>query len=130
MSVQVIEKNGKPEWAVVPYEEYQRLLEEAEMLQDIRAYDEAKLSVAQGEELADAYGERNSIEGELVVRVKPTKIIAKNDVAARSMNPSTQLTLERIVMHIHNVFFWLKDGLESQALDAFTKGLNSLANDQ
>ena len=32
-------------------------------------------------------------------------------------------------MHIHNVFFWLKDGLESQALDAFAKGLNSLAND-
>lgn len=51
MSVQVIEKNGKPEWAIIPYEEYQRLLEEAEMLQDIQAYDEAKLSVAQGEEL-------------------------------------------------------------------------------
>jgi PPOX class probable F420-dependent enzyme len=34
-----------------------------------------------GEDLADAYGERNSVEGELVVRVKPTKIIAKGDVA-------------------------------------------------
>ncbi len=34
-----------------------------------------------GEELADAYGKRNSVEGELVVRVQPTKIIAKNDVA-------------------------------------------------
>jgi hypothetical protein len=28
MSVQVIEKDGKPERAVIPYEEYQRLLEE------------------------------------------------------------------------------------------------------
>jgi len=34
-----------------------------------------------GEDLADAYGERNSVEGELVVRVRPTKIIAKDDVA-------------------------------------------------
>jgi PHD/YefM family antitoxin component YafN of YafNO toxin-antitoxin module len=38
MSVQVIEKNGKPEWAVLPYDEYERLVEEAEMLQDVRAY--------------------------------------------------------------------------------------------
>ena len=34
-----------------------------------------------GEDLADAYGKRNSVEGELVVRVKPTKFIAKGDVA-------------------------------------------------
>ncbi len=51
MSVQVIEKDGKPEWAVIPYEEYERLVEEAEMLQDVRAYDEAKKAIAEGEEL-------------------------------------------------------------------------------
>ena len=51
MSVQVIEKDGKPEWAVIPYEEYERLVEEAEMLQDVRAYDEAKKAIAVGEEL-------------------------------------------------------------------------------
>jgi hypothetical protein len=34
-----------------------------------------------GEDLADAYGERNSVEGELVVRVRPAKIIARDDVA-------------------------------------------------
>jgi len=51
MSVQVIEKDGKPEWAVIPYEEYERLMEEAEMLQDVRAYDEAKKAIAEGEEL-------------------------------------------------------------------------------
>ena len=50
MSVQIIEKNGKPEWAVIPYEEYQRLVVEAEMLQDIQDYDAAKLALAEGEE--------------------------------------------------------------------------------
>ncbi len=33
---------------MVPHEEYQRLVAEAEMLQDIRAYDEAKLALANG----------------------------------------------------------------------------------
>ena len=50
MSAQIIEKNGQPEWAVVPYEEYQRLVAEAEMLQDVRDYDEVKLAMANGEE--------------------------------------------------------------------------------
>ena len=36
MSVQIIEKNGKPEWAVLPYEEYLRLVTEVEMLQNIQ----------------------------------------------------------------------------------------------
>lgn len=34
-----------------------------------------------GEEHAEAYGERNSVEGELLVRLRPTKIIAKDDVS-------------------------------------------------
>jgi len=50
MSVQVIEKNGQPEWAVLPYEEYQRLVAEAEMLQDIRDYDEIKAALTAGDE--------------------------------------------------------------------------------
>lgn len=49
--MQVIERDGKPEWAVIPYEAYRRLVEEAEMLQDIRAYDEAKKAIEEGEEL-------------------------------------------------------------------------------
>ena len=51
MTVQLIEKEGKPEWAVVPYDLYQRLLEDAEMLEDVRDYDAAKQAVAAGEEL-------------------------------------------------------------------------------
>lgn len=50
MSAQIIEKNGQPEWAVIPYKEYQRLVAEAEMLQDVRDYDEIKLALANGEE--------------------------------------------------------------------------------
>ncbi len=34
-----------------------------------------------GAELAEAYGRRNSVEGELLVRVTPTKIIAHKDIA-------------------------------------------------
>ncbi len=34
-----------------------------------------------GAELAEAYGERNSVEGELLVRVTPTRIIAQKGIA-------------------------------------------------
>jgi PPOX class probable F420-dependent enzyme len=34
-----------------------------------------------GEELAEAYGRRNAVEGELLVRVAPTRIIARKDIA-------------------------------------------------
>ncbi|MBN1660844.1 MAG: helix-turn-helix transcriptional regulator [Anaerolineae bacterium] len=69
MSVQVIEKNGKPEWAVLPYEEYERLVEEAEMLQDVRAYDEAKKAVAAGEELVPSEVTYAILDGANPVRV-------------------------------------------------------------
>ena len=51
MSVQLILKEGQPEYAVIPYETYMRLVEDAEMLADIRDYDTARQSVAEGEEL-------------------------------------------------------------------------------
>jgi DNA-binding XRE family transcriptional regulator len=50
MSIQVIERNGKPEWAVVPYETYLQLAEQAETLQDIRDYDSVKAALERGEE--------------------------------------------------------------------------------
>ena len=69
MSVQVIEKDGKPEWAVIPYDDYQRLLEEAEMLQDIRVYDEAKEAIQKGEELVPSEVTYALLDGENPVRV-------------------------------------------------------------
>lgn len=51
MTVQVIQKDGIPEWAVLPFDYFQQLLTDSEMLQDIRDYDDAKRAIAQGEEL-------------------------------------------------------------------------------
>jgi DNA-binding XRE family transcriptional regulator/PHD/YefM family antitoxin component YafN of YafNO toxin-antitoxin module len=50
----LLEKGGKPEWAVIPYEEYERLLEAIEMAEDVRVYDEAKQAIRSDEELIPA----------------------------------------------------------------------------
>ena len=50
MSVQVIERNGKPEWAVLPYETYLQLVEQAELLQDLRDYGQTKAALENGVE--------------------------------------------------------------------------------
>ena len=49
-NIQLIERDGKPEWAVLPYEEYLALLEQAEELEDIRDYDAAKDELERGED--------------------------------------------------------------------------------
>jgi DNA-binding XRE family transcriptional regulator len=54
---------------VIPYETFQRLIEEAEMLQDIRAYDEAKEALARGEELIPGEVTYAILDGEHPVRV-------------------------------------------------------------
>jgi len=69
MNVQVIEKDGRPEWAVIPYEAYQRLVEEAEMLQDIRAYDEARVAIEEGEELIPSEVTYAILDGANPIRV-------------------------------------------------------------
>ncbi|MEW6173077.1 MAG: helix-turn-helix transcriptional regulator [Bacillota bacterium] len=43
-------RDGKPEWAVIPYDNYLKLVEEAEMLQDIRDFDQVNAAVERGEE--------------------------------------------------------------------------------
>ncbi len=50
MSTQIIQRNGKPEWAVIPYEVYLQLVEQAEMLQDVQDYDAVKATLERGEE--------------------------------------------------------------------------------
>lgn len=49
-NIQLIERDGKPEWAVLPYEKYLELLEQAEMLEDIRDFDAAKAALEKGED--------------------------------------------------------------------------------
>ena len=70
MSMQIIERDGKPEWAVLPYEEYLQLVEQTEMLQDIRDYDEAKAALDKGdEELIPSQVVYAILDGENPVRV-------------------------------------------------------------
>lgn len=50
MSTQIIEKNGVPEYAVVPIADYRVLIEKAEMLDDVAAFDQAEAMLAAGED--------------------------------------------------------------------------------
>ncbi|MCX6053529.1 MAG: helix-turn-helix transcriptional regulator [Chloroflexi bacterium] len=50
MTVQIIKKGDKPEWAVVPYDAYMQLVEKAEMAQDIQDYDRTKAALEHGDD--------------------------------------------------------------------------------
>ncbi|MFH1084316.1 MAG: helix-turn-helix transcriptional regulator [Chloroflexota bacterium] len=65
----MIERDGRSEWAVIPYDEYERLVEAAEMLHDVRAYDEAKEALAAGEELVPSEVTYAILDGAHPVRV-------------------------------------------------------------
>jgi predicted transcriptional regulator len=51
MSVQIIEKNGKPEWAVIPFKEYQKLQEALEDAEDIRDIESSIKALQDGREV-------------------------------------------------------------------------------
>jgi len=48
--IQIIERDGKPEWAVLPYEEYLQLLDQSELLEDIRDFDAINAAIDRREE--------------------------------------------------------------------------------
>jgi DNA-binding XRE family transcriptional regulator len=50
MNVQIIKKDGSPEYAIIPYDEYERLMERSEMLEDVQDFDAARLAIEQGKE--------------------------------------------------------------------------------
>ena len=50
MSVQIIANNGVPEYAVVPIADYRALIEKAELLDDVAAFDKAEAALAAGED--------------------------------------------------------------------------------
>ncbi|MCG5536475.1 helix-turn-helix domain-containing protein [Ectothiorhodospira mobilis] len=50
MHTQIIEKDGKPEYAVVPFAEYRRLVELAEMAQDLHDFDTTVRELDEGRE--------------------------------------------------------------------------------
>lgn len=69
-NIQLIERDGKPEWAILPYEEYLKLLEQAEMLEDIRDYDAAKAELENGkDELIPSEVVEALLDGENPIKV-------------------------------------------------------------
>ncbi|GEM_PF-100588 len=69
MTVQIIERDRRPEWAVLPYEMYQQLLEDSEMLQDIRDYESAKKALQSDEELIPSNVTYAILDGEKPIKV-------------------------------------------------------------
>lgn len=70
MKPQIIRKDGRPEYAVVPYDDFERLLADAEMLADLVAYDAAKKALANDdEELIPAAVVDRLIDGDNPIRV-------------------------------------------------------------
>lgn len=67
--VQLILREGQPEYAVLPYDLYTQLVDDAEMLQDVRDYDEAKQAIADGEELVPSSVVYAIIDGENPIKV-------------------------------------------------------------
>jgi DNA-binding XRE family transcriptional regulator len=69
MKVQVIERDGHPEWAVIRYEDYLALLEKAELMEDIVAFDSAMAAVESGEETIPLKVVDSLLAGESPIRV-------------------------------------------------------------
>ena len=68
--VQIIEREGQPEWAVLSYEAYLQLTEDSGMLEDIRDYDAVKTAIEQGkEELVSGEVTFALLDGENPVKV-------------------------------------------------------------
>ncbi len=51
MSVQIIEKNGKPEWAVIPFSEYKKIQEALEDAEDIQDIERNVKAIQEGKEI-------------------------------------------------------------------------------
>lgn len=96
MTVQVILKEGKPEYAVIPYEAYVRLVEDAEMLEDIRDYDAAVRAVESGEVLIPAEIAYALLDGVNPIRVwrKHRGLNQQDLAAAAGISPSYLSQLE------------------------------------
>ncbi|MGA7979449.1 MAG: helix-turn-helix transcriptional regulator [Chromatiaceae bacterium] len=65
-NIQIIERDGKPEYAVVPYAEFERLCRLAEEAEDVRAYD---MAMADEGEAVPHEVMRRLVEGESPLRV-------------------------------------------------------------
>lgn len=69
MNIQVIEKDGQPEWAVIPFQQYEQMVEAMEWLEDVQAFDEAKSRIVAGEELVPSQITHAILDGANPIRV-------------------------------------------------------------
>jgi len=68
--IQIIERDGKPEWAILPYEEYLQLVEQAELIEDIRDFDKISAAIERGDvELIPAEVVNAILDGKNPVKV-------------------------------------------------------------
>ncbi|MCK5340880.1 MAG: helix-turn-helix transcriptional regulator [Desulfobulbaceae bacterium] len=51
MNVQIIEKNGKPEWAIIPFYEYKKMQEALEDVEDIKDIEENLTAIQEDKEI-------------------------------------------------------------------------------
>jgi ribosome-binding protein aMBF1 (putative translation factor) len=85
MSVQLILKEGQPEYAVLPYDVYLRLVEDAEMLADVRDYDAAMERIAAGEELVPAEVVYALLDGGNPIRIwREHRGMSQSELATRA----------------------------------------------
>lgn len=50
MNIQIIEKNGKPEWAVIPFKEFEKIRQALEDAEDIKDIEENLKAIQEGKE--------------------------------------------------------------------------------
>ncbi len=48
--IQIIERDRKPEWAILPDEDYLQQIEQAELLEDIPGFDAISVAIERGDE--------------------------------------------------------------------------------
>ena len=83
--VQIVERDGRPEWAVIPYADYERLLALAEDAGDLRAYDQAMHAITAGEETVPGEVVRRLVAGENRLRVwREHRGLTQVDLAQRA----------------------------------------------
>lgn len=68
MTVQIIRDGETPQYAVLPYDTYLKLVNDAEELEDIRDFDAAKKTILEGEETVPAELIFSILDGENPIR--------------------------------------------------------------